>query len=94
MKYISKEEFNLRFLWELERYPAKAARDLLHECRNDIRFKGWWYAQGRWAKFIGLDKEEGTCPVCGSNNWWRRSDGGRVCGWCHPRPREKEESPS
>ena len=59
MEYLSKKEFNLRFLWELQRYPPKVARDLLRECRNDIRFQGWWYAQRRWAKFIGLDKKDG-----------------------------------
>lgn len=65
MEYLNKKEFNLRFLRELQCYPLKVARDLLRECRNDIRFKGWWYAQRRWAKFIGLDKKEGACPVCG-----------------------------
>lgn len=59
-KYLTKKEFNLRFLWELERYPPKAARDLLRECRNDIRFQSWHYAQRRWAKFIGLNKAEAS----------------------------------
>ncbi len=72
MEYLSKEEFNLRFVGELQRYPPKVARDLLRECQNDIQSQGWWYAQRRWAKFIGLDKEEGTCTVCGSNDWWYR----------------------
>ena len=69
MEYLSKREFNLRFLWELQRYPPKVARDLLHECRNDIRFQGCWYAQRRWVKFIGLDKKDGpalfVAPVTG-----------------------------
>ena len=92
MEYLSKKEFNLRFLWELQRYPPKVARDLLRECRSDIRFRGWWYAQRRWAKFIGLDKKEDACPVCGSSDWWYRSasglggSGSRVCGRCHPNP--------
>lgn len=56
MEYLSKKEFNLRFLSELQRYMPKVARDLLRECQNDVWFRGWWYAQRRWAKFIGLDK--------------------------------------
>lgn len=54
-------------------------------------FKGWWYAQRRWAKFIGLDKKEGTCSVCGSTDWWYRpaselgDPGERPCGRCHPK---------
>lgn len=97
MEFLSKREFNLRFLWELQRYPPKVARDLLHECRNDIRFSGLWYAQGRWAKFIGLDIEEGACSVCGSSDWWYRpvsefgGPGERLCGRCHPKPGEKVE---
>jgi len=90
MEYLSKKEFNLRFLWELQRYPPKVARDLLHECRDDIRFRGWWYAQRKWAKFIGLDKKDGAYTVCGSTNWWQRPDGGWVCGRCHPKPGERE----
>ena len=29
-----------------------------------------------------------TCPVCGANNWWLRTRGGKawVCGTCHPEP--------
>lgn len=30
------------------------------------------------------------CEACGSSIWWRRPDGGLVCGVCHPDP----ESPS
>ena len=59
MKYLSKKEFNLRFLWELQRYPPKMARDLLRECRNDIQFRGLRYAQRRWATFTELKKEGG-----------------------------------
>ncbi len=32
-----------------------------------------------------------SCYVCGSNNWWQRSDGGWCCGWCHPNPNPEEE---
>jgi hypothetical protein len=28
------------------------------------------------------------CPCCGLSRWWRRPDGGRVCGVCHPNPEE------
>ena len=91
MEYLGKKEFNLRFLWELQRYTPRVARDLFRECRNDIRFKGWWYAQRKWAKFIGLDKEEDACPVCSSSDRWQRPDGGQVCGRCHPKPGERVE---
>ncbi|MBA7663390.1 hypothetical protein ES703_71430 [subsurface metagenome] len=97
MEYLSKKEFNLRFLRELQCYPPKVARDLLRECRNDIRFGGWWYAQRRWGKFIGLDKKEDACPVCGSTDWWYRpasglgGPGARLCGRCHPEPGTKVE---
>jgi len=90
MKYISKEEFNLRFLWELQCYPPKVARDLFRECGEDIRFQGWWYAQRRRAKFIGLDKEEDNCSVSGSSDWWYRpaSELSGSGEWlrCHPKP--------
>ncbi len=26
------------------------------------------------------------CYTCRSSRWWQRSDGGWVCGVCHPRP--------
>jgi len=96
MKYLNKKEFNLCFLWELQRYPPKVARDLLRECRNDVRFHGWWYAQKKWWKFIGMDRKDGACPVCGSTDWWYRpaSDlgpGGWLCAKCHPEPEKKEE---
>lgn len=55
-KYLSKREFSERFLWELTGYPKGVARDLLRECRNDIRFRGRHYAQRRWGRFIFLDK--------------------------------------
>ena len=96
MEHLSKKEFNLRFLWELQGYTLKVARDLLHECRNDVRFRGLRYAQRRWAKFIGLDKKDGACPVCGSSDWWYRPSselggpGERLCSRCHPKPGEKE----
>lgn len=56
MEYLSRKEFNLRFLWELQRYLPKVARNLFRECHNDIRFEGWHYAQRKWAKFIHLGK--------------------------------------
>lgn len=97
---MDKQEFNMRFLWELQRYTPKVARDLLHECCNDVRFRGFEYAQRRWAKFIGLDKKDDACSVCGSSNWWYRQasecgcPGERLCSRCHPKPREKKgESP-
>ena len=97
MEYLSKKEFNLRFLWELQRYSPKVARDLLRECQNDIRFHGWWYAQRRWAKFIGLDKKENACSVCGSTDRWYRpaselgGPGERLCSRCHPQPGKRVE---
>jgi len=97
MKYLSKREFNLRFLSELQRYTPKVAKDLLRECRNDIQFGGLRYAQRKWAKFIGLDKKEGACPVCGSSTWWYRptselgGPGERLCARCHSKPGEKVE---
>jgi len=97
MEYLSKEEFNLRFLQELQRYPPKVARDLLHECQNDIRFGGWWCVQRRWAKFIGLDKKDDACSVCGSSDWWYRQagecggPGERLCSRCYPKPGDKRE---
>lgn len=48
-------------------------------------------------KFIGMDRKEGACPVCGSSDWWFRpaselgGPGGRLCGRCHPKSGEKVE---
>lgn len=33
-----------------------------------------------------LLKPSGKCYVCGSSNWWQRSDGTWLCNRCHPNP--------
>ena len=32
------------------------------------------------------------CYLCRTLTWWRRPDGGWVCGVCHPRPPERRAS--
>ena len=36
------------------------------------------------------EKPSGKC-MCGSNDWWQRSDGGWVCNHCHPDPNRAEK---
>lgn len=33
------------------------------------------------------------CSACGGRSWWRRPDGGMVCGWCHPDPSAPPRGP-
>jgi hypothetical protein len=35
------------------------------------------------------NKPDYSCPACGADKWWRRDDGGWVCGRCHPNPQEE-----
>lgn len=87
-------EFNTRFLLATQPYMPKVAKALIRECREDIKMFGWEFAQKKWAKFIEIPKE-GTCPVCGSSDWWYRpaSDlggpGGWLCNRCHPNPNKE-----
>jgi len=86
------KEFNTCFLLATQPHPPKVAKALLRECQEDIKMFGWEYAQQKWAKFIEIPKQ-GTCPICGSSEWWYRpasalgGPGGRVCGRCHPKPK-------
>jgi len=90
------KEFNTRFLVATQPYMPKVALQLVRECREDIKMFGWEYAQRKWAKFIEIPKE-GTCPVCGSSDWWYRppsklgGPGGRLCGRCHPNPNKEPQ---
>lgn len=85
------KEFNTRFLLATQPYMPKVSLQLIRECRQDIKMFGWEYTQNKWAKFVEIPKE-GTCPICGSSEWWYRpasalgGPGGRVCGRCHPNP--------
>lgn len=47
------KEFNSRFLLAVQCYPPKVARELVRECRDDIKAFGWERAQKKWAKFLG-----------------------------------------
>jgi len=40
-----------------------------------------------WADELSPDD---TCWSCGQNRWWRKASGQRVCGACHPEPRQKQ----
>ena len=85
------KEFNARFLLATQCYMPEVALDLLRQCREDIFYEGFEYAQYKWAEFIEIPKA-GTCPVCGSSDWRYRpaselgGPGGRLCGQCHPNP--------
>lgn len=46
------EEFNLRFLLALSCYIPSVAKELLEDCRDDIRLSGFEYAQKKWSRFI------------------------------------------
>lgn len=91
---MTKKEFNIRFLLATQCYMPKVALQLIRECREDIEIFGLEYAQEKWAKFSEIPKE-GTCPVCGSGDWWYRQaselggPGGRVCNRCHPNPNKE-----
>lgn len=86
------KEFNARFLLATQPYMPKVGLALIGECREDIKMFGWEYAQHKWAKFVEMPKE-GTCPICGSSDWWYRpaselgGPGARLCNRCHPNPR-------
>lgn len=88
------QEFNLRFLLATQPCMPRVALALIRECREDIEIFGLKYAKRKWAKFVEIPKE-GTCPVCGSNDWWYRpaselgGPGERLCARCHPKPGEK-----
>jgi len=51
---MTKQEFNIRFLLAAQHYIYKVARDLVRECREDIKTFGLEYAQRKWAKFAGI----------------------------------------
>jgi hypothetical protein len=44
------------------------------------------HTSGADAKSDFLQFVDTPCRVCGSTTWWQRTDGGWVCGRCHPKP--------
>lgn len=52
MKSLKLREFSIRFLLATQPYMPKVARDLVRECREDIKIFGLEYAQKKWAKFV------------------------------------------
>ncbi len=52
---LTKKEFNIRFLMATRTYMPKVARNLVRECRDDIKIFGLEYAQKKWAKFVGKE---------------------------------------
>jgi len=52
---MTKQEFNSRFLLATRPYIPKVARNLVRECRDDIRIFGLGFAQEKWAKFINKE---------------------------------------
>ena len=50
---LTKREFNIRFLLAVQGCMPEIARQLIRECRDDIRMFGLEYAQRKWAKFVG-----------------------------------------
>jgi len=55
---LSKQDFNFRFLLATQVYIPKVALVLLRECQEDIELFGLEYARQKWARFIGVKKEE------------------------------------
>jgi hypothetical protein len=49
---LKMEQFNLRFMLALDCYMPSVARSLMKDCREDIKFFGFEYAQKKWSKFI------------------------------------------
>ena len=45
-------EFNLAFLLALRSYPFAVMRELLRECREEIKDLGWEEARRRWERFV------------------------------------------
>jgi len=87
-------EFFHRFLTETMCYIAPVARRLITEANEDLEIFGADYTLDKWAKFVEVPKE-GTCPVCGSSEWWYRpaselgGPSARLCGRCHPNPNKE-----
>lgn len=49
---LAKREFNIRFLLAAQCYSPKLARQLIRDCREDIKKFGWAHAQEKWARFV------------------------------------------
>ena len=49
---VSKAQFNLRFMLALDCYMPSVARLLMKDCKEDIEFFGFEYAQKKWVLFI------------------------------------------
>jgi hypothetical protein len=56
-------EFNLRFLLALDCYVPGVAKELLRDCREDIKMFGFEFAQKKWSRFIEYSLNGRAKPI-------------------------------